>query len=196
MRTCPILAKWEADNPRSCKLVCRLQITDRPICRTCFITIMKIHLIVVGKTTDRHMEALIADYTQRVGHYVPFSMEVIPELKNAKSLSFEQQKDREGELILRSLGDGDWVVLLDEGGQEFRSVDFARYVDRRCASGARRLVFVVGGPYGFSKAAYDRSREKLSLSSMTFSHQLVRLLSVEQLYRAFTILRGEPYHHE
>lgn len=176
--------------------MCRLQITDRPICRTCFITIMKIHLIVVGKTTDRHMEALIADYTQRVGHYVPFSMEVIPELKNAKSLSFEQQKDREGELILRSLGDGDWVVLLDEGGQEFRSVDFARYVDRRCASGARRLVFVVGGPYGFSKAVYDRSREKLSLSRMTFSHQMVRLFFVEQLYRAMTILRGEPYHHE
>ena len=157
---------------------------------------MKIHLIVVGKTTDRHMEALIAEYTKRVGHYVPFSMEVIPELRNAKSLSFEQQKEREGEMILRCLGEGDWVALLDEGGQEFRSVEFARYVDRRCASGARRLVFVVGGPYGFSKAVYDRSREKISLSRMTFSHQMVRLFFVEQLYRAMTILRGEPYHHE
>lgn len=157
---------------------------------------MKIHLIVVGKTTDSRLEALISDYVGRLAHYIPFSIEVIPELRNAKSLSTDQQKEREGEQILRSLGEGDWPVLLDEGGKEFRSVEFARYVDRRCASGARRLVFIVGGPYGFSQAVYGRSREKLSLSQMTFSHQMVRLFFVEQLYRAMTILRGEPYHHE
>ena len=157
---------------------------------------MKLLLIVVGKTADRRLESLIADYTSRLSHYIPFSIEVIPELRNAKSLSFEQQKEREGELILRCLAEGDWLVLLDEGGQEFRSVEFARYIDRRCASGAKRLVFVVGGPYGFSPAVYERCREKISLSRLTFSHQMVRLFFVEQLYRAMTILRGEPYHHE
>ncbi len=157
---------------------------------------MKIVLLVVGKTTDSRIASLIADYSSRLSHYLPFSIEVIPELRNARSLSLEQQKEREGEQILRSLTDGDWLVLLDEGGQEFRSVEFSRYVERRCASGTRRLVFVVGGPYGFSPAVYERSREKVSLSRMTFSHQMVRLFFVEQLYRAMTILRGEPYHHE
>lgn len=157
---------------------------------------MKLHLLVVGRTVDKHLDALIADYAARLKHYVPFELEVIPELKNAKSLSFEQQKVREGELILRSVKDGDWVVLLDEGGREFRSVELARYLDQRQASVSRRLVLVIGGPYGFSPAVYALAREKISLSRLTFSHQMVRLFLIEQLYRAMTILRGEPYHHE
>lgn len=157
---------------------------------------MKIHLLVVGRTVDKHLEVLIADYVARIKHYLPFEMEVIPELRNAKSLSFEQQKDREGELILKSLKEGDRVVLLDEGGKEFRSVDFARHLEKCHASVARRMVFVIGGPYGFSASVYAAAHEKLSLSRMTFSHRMVRLFIVEQLYRAMTILKGEPYHHE
>ena len=157
---------------------------------------MKLHLLVVGKTTDKHLDALIQDYVGRVKHYMPFEMEVIPELKNAKALTFEQQKEREGELIVKSLRDGDYVVLLDEGGREFRSMEFASYLDKKQASVARRLVFIVGGPYGFSQQVYSLAKEKLSLSKMTFSHQMVRLFITEQIYRAMTILRGEPYHHE
>lgn len=157
---------------------------------------MKIVLLVVGKSIDKHLIALTNDYSERLGHYVPFSMEVIPELKNTKSLTAEQQKEREGELIIKQLREGDWPVLLDEGGKEFRSVDFAAYLEKKQAQVARRLVFVVGGPYGFSTAVYALAKEKISLSKMTFSHQMVRLFFVEQLYRAMTILRGEPYHHE
>lgn len=157
---------------------------------------MKLQLIVVGKTTSRPLDGMIADYTERLKHYLPFTIDVIPELKNTKALSEQQQKDKEGEAILRLLNDGDHVVLLDEGGKEFRSVEFADYLQRKQASGARRLVFVVGGPYGFSKDVYGRANEKVSLSRMTFSHQMVRLFFVEQCYRAMTILRGEPYHHE
>ncbi|RRD80072.1 23S rRNA (pseudouridine(1915)-N(3))-methyltransferase RlmH [Alloprevotella sp. OH1205_COT-284] len=157
---------------------------------------MKILLLVVGRTVDKHLETLIADYVARIKHYVPFDMEVIPELRNAKSLSVDQQKEREGEFILKALKEGDRVVLLDEGGKEFRSVEFARYLDMAHASVARRMVFVVGGAYGFSPAVYAAAKEKISLSRMTFSHQMVRLFMVEQLYRAMTILKGEPYHHE
>ena len=157
---------------------------------------MKIQLIVVGKTTDKHIEALVADYAARVGHYVPFAIEVIPEIKNTKALSEAQQKEREGELIAKSLREGDYLVLLDEGGREFRSVGFATYLQQRQHTVSKRLVFVVGGPYGFSPAIYARAAEKLSLSRMTFSHQMVRLFFVEQVYRAMTILRGAPYHHE
>lgn len=157
---------------------------------------MKLLLLVVGKTTDRHLDALIQEYVGRVKHYMPFDMEVIPELKNAKALTFEQQKEREGELIAKSLKDGDYVVLLDEGGRELRSMEFAQYIDKKQAAVARRLVFVVGGPYGFSPQVYALAKEKLSLSKMTFSHQMVRLFITEQIYRAMTILRGEPYHHE
>lgn len=157
---------------------------------------MKIHLIVVGKTTDKHIEALVADYAARVGHYVPFSIEVIPEIKNTKALSEAQQKEREAELILKALREGDYLVLLDEGGREFRSVDFAGYLQQRQHTVSKRMVFVVGGPYGFAQSVYARAAEKLSLSRMTFSHQMVRLFFVEQVYRAMTILRGEPYHHE
>ena len=157
---------------------------------------MKLHLLVVGRTVDRNLDALIADYTARLKHYLPFELEVIPELKNAKALSTDQQKEREGELTSKAPKDGDWVVVLDEGGKELRSVEFARYLEQRQNSVARRLVFVVGGPYGFSPAVYALAKEKISLSRMTFSHQMVRLFMVEQCYRAMTILRGEPYHHE
>ena len=157
---------------------------------------MKIQLIVVGKTTDKHLIALIDEYVGRISHYVPFEMEVIPELKQAKSLTFVQQKEQEGKLIQSRLHDGDWVVLLDEGGKEMGSVDFANYLQKRQASGAKRLVFVIGGPYGFSPEIYGLAKEKLSLSQMTFTHQMVRLFFVEQIYRAQTILKGENYHHE
>lgn len=156
---------------------------------------MKTVLIVVGKTTDKHIVACINDYVERIGHYMPFTLSVIPELKNTKSLSEQQQKEREGELILGTLQAGDVVVLLDEHARELRSVDFARWLERKQLS-ARRLVFVIGGPYGFSPAVYQRADEQLSLSKMTFSHQMVRLVFTEQLYRACTIIRGEPYHHE
>lgn len=157
---------------------------------------MKLLLLVVGKTTDKHLDALIQQYVERVKHYMPFEVEVIPELKNAKSLTFEQQKEREGELIAKALREGDYLVLLDEGGREFRSMEFANYLGKKQASVSRRLVFVIGGPYGFSQKIYDMAREKVSLSKMTFSHQMVRLFITEQIYRAMTILRGEPYHHE
>lgn len=156
---------------------------------------MKTELILVGKTNDKHFQAGIGDYCQRIGHYMPFSITVIPELKNTKSLSFQQQKEREGEMILAKLQSSDHVVLLDEHGKDFRSVEFARWIEHKNAS-VRRLVFVIGGPYGFSEAVYSRANEKISLSKMTFSHQMVRLVFVEQIYRACTIIKGEPYHHE
>ncbi len=156
---------------------------------------MKTELILVGKTNDKHFRTGIDDYCQRIGHYMPFSITVIPELKNTKSLSFQQQKEREGELILAKLQSSDHVVLLDEHGKDFRSVEFARWIEQKNAS-VRRLVFVIGGPYGFSEAVYSRANEKISLSKMTFSHQMVRLVFVEQIYRACTIIKGEPYHHE
>lgn len=156
---------------------------------------MKTELIVVGKTTDKHFQAGIDDYTERIGHYQPFGIITIPELKNTKSLTEEQQKTREGELILRQLQPGDHVVLLDEHGKEMRSIEFATWIEKRQQT-VRRLVFIIGGPYGFSEEVYQRCNEKISLSKMTFSHQMVRLIFTEQLYRACTIIRGEPYHHE
>ena len=156
---------------------------------------MKITLLVVGKTTDSHIQALLQDYQKRLGHYIPFALIVIPELKNTKSLTSEQQKQAEGELILRNITASTDMILLDEKGKEFRSVEFADHIQKKMSSG-RDVVFVVGGPYGFSEAVYQRADGKISLSKMTFSHQMVRLFFVEQLYRAMTILRGEPYHHE
>lgn len=156
---------------------------------------MKITLLVVGKTTDSHIEALIQEYQKRLTHYVPFTLQVIPELKNTKALTSEQQKQAEGELILRTITPATDLILLDEHGKEFRSIEFADYIQKRMSSG-RDVVFVVGGPYGFSEAVYQRANGKISLSKMTFSHQMVRLFFVEQIYRAMTILRGEPYHHE
>ena len=156
---------------------------------------MKTVLILVGKTTDRHFQAGIDDYVGRIGHYMPFETVTIPELKNTKKLSEDQQKTAEGELILKQLSPADTVVLLDEHGRELRSMDFARWLEQKRTT-ARRLVFVVGGPYGFSQAVYDRANEQLSLSKMTFSHQMIRLVFTEQVYRACTIIKGEPYHHE
>ena len=156
---------------------------------------MKITLLVVGKTTDSHIEALIQEYQKRLTHYVPFTLQVIPELKNTKALTSEQQKQAEGDLILRTITPATDLILLDEHGKEYRSIEFADYIQKRMSSG-RDVVFVVGGPYGFSEAVYQRANGKISLSKMTFSHQMVRLFFVEQIYRAMTILRGEPYHHE
>ena len=156
---------------------------------------MKTNLIVVGKTQDKHFLAGISDYAQRIGHYMPFSITTIPELRQTKSLSEEQQKQAEGELILKQLQPQDTVVLLDEHGIEMRSVELARWLSQRQQT-ARRLVFVIGGPYGFSPEVYARANERLSLSKLTFSHQMIRLIFTEQLYRACTIIRGEPYHHE
>ena len=156
---------------------------------------MKTELILIGKTTDKHIQAGIDDYIGRIGHYLPFSVTVIPELKNTKSLSEEQQKEREGEQILRQLQPSDHLVLLDEHGDERTSVVFAQWMERRQQT-VRRLVFCIGGPYGFSRAVYQRANEQVSLSRMTFSHQMVRLIFTEQIYRACTIIKGEPYHHE
>jgi len=159
------------------------------------IPIMKTVLILVGKTTNKHISACIDDYVGRITHYMPFEILVIPELKNTKSLTFAQQKEREGELILRQIQDGDHVVLLDEHGKERRSIDFASWLEKK-SQNVRRLVFVIGGAYGFADSVYQRGNEKVSLSQMTFSHQMVRMIFVEQVYRACTIIKGEPYHHE
>ena len=156
---------------------------------------MKITLLVVGKTTSAQVESLIQEYQTRLTHYLPFALQVIPELKNTKALTPDQQKQAEGELILRAVAQSADLVLLDEHGKEFRSIEFADYIQKKMSSG-RDVIFVVGGPYGFSEAVYQRANGKISLSKMTFSHQMVRLFFVEQIYRAMTILRGEPYHHE
>lgn len=157
---------------------------------------MKVALLLVGKTVNKHFVELIDDYASRLTHYVGFDIITIPELKNTKNLTAEQQKQQEGELILKQLQVGDHVVLLDEHGKELRSVEFSRLMEQRMQTVSKRMVFVIGGPYGFSPEVYAKANEKLSLSQMTFSHQMVRLIFVEQLYRAMTIMRGEPYHHE
>lgn len=157
---------------------------------------MKFILLVVGKTVEKHYITAIADYVERTKHYTSFDMEVIPELKNTKSLSMEQQKEKEGELILKALQPGDVVVLLDEHGKEFRSVEFANWIERKMHTINKRLVFIIGGPYGFAPSVYAAAQEKISLSKMTFSHQMIRLIFVEQLYRALSILNNSPYHHE
>jgi 23S rRNA (pseudouridine1915-N3)-methyltransferase len=156
---------------------------------------MKTVLILVGKTTDKHFAAGINNYVERIGHYMPFEIVTIPELRNTKNLTEEQQKAAEGELILKQLQPQDTVVLLDEHGRELRSLELARWMEQK-RNTARRLVFIIGGPYGFSPAVYERANEQLSLSKMTFSHQMIRLIFTEQVYRACTIIKGEPYHHE
>lgn len=157
---------------------------------------MNIELIVVGKTDMKEVEALVAMYTKRLNHYVKFAITTIADVRNTKKLSEAEQKRLEGEQILRLIAESDSVVLLDEHGAELRSVEFADLLQRRMSAGTKRLIFVIGGPYGFSEAVYQRANSKLSLSKMTFSHQIVRAIFTEQLYRAFTILRNEPYHHE
>lgn len=157
---------------------------------------MKIKLLAIGKTDDKQLVQLINTYENRLKHYVKFSLEIIPDLKNAKNLSEAQQKEKEGALILSKLQPTDQLVLLDEKGKEFRSLAFAEYLQKKMNSGLKQLVLVIGGPYGFSDAVYQKAQGKISLSKMTFSHQMIRLFMVEQLYRGFTILRNEPYHHE
>ncbi|MBQ6748952.1 MAG: 23S rRNA (pseudouridine(1915)-N(3))-methyltransferase RlmH [Paludibacteraceae bacterium] len=156
---------------------------------------MRITLLVIGKTADARLQSLIEDYQQRLRHYVPFELVIIPDIRNAKALSEEQIKTQEGNEILRLLTPSMEVFLFDEHGREFRSIEYAGWLQKKMSSG-RDLTLVIGGPYGFSQEVYARADGKLSLSKMTFSHQMVRLFAVEQLYRAMTILRHEPYHHE
>ena len=157
---------------------------------------MKIVLLVVGKTDSGSWNDALGDYSGRLKHYIPFEMEVIPDIKNVKNLTESQQKEQEGILILKSLQAGDHYVLLDERGKEFTSKQFASYIEKKIQSVPKRFVFVIGGPYGFSDDVYAKASERMSLSKMTFSHQMIRAIFAEQLYRAMTILRGEPYHHE
>ena len=157
---------------------------------------MKITLLTIGKTNELSFKNAISDYQKRLKFYIPFEIEEIPELKNSKNTPEEVQKQKEGELILKNLTDADEVILLDDKGVEYTSLQFASFLEKKMASGNKRLIFIVGGPYGFSKEMYRRANGKISLSRMTFSHQMVRLVFTEQLYRAMTILKGEPYHHE
>lgn len=157
---------------------------------------MKITLLVVGRTVDNNIIAGINEYTQRLGRFAQFDTVVIPELKNAKKLSEAQQKELEGDAILAAMAPCDRVVLLDEGGKEYRSTEFAAWIEHKQNISTKRLLFVVGGPYGFAPKVYNAAHEKLSLSKMTFSHQMIRLLFIEQLYRAYTIINNLPYHHE
>lgn len=156
---------------------------------------MRISLLMVGKTTDPRLISLIEDYRKRLIHYAPFELVVLPDLKNTKSLSEEQIKTAEGEAILRFVTPSMDVVLLDEHGREFRSIEYAEWLQKKMGSG-KDLTLVIGGPYGFSEAVYQRADGKVSLSRMTFSHQMIRIMVIEQIYRAMTIIRGEPYHHE
>ena len=157
---------------------------------------MKISLLVVGKTVHSYLNQGIEEYTKRISRYCPFSIQYIADAKTTKSLSQEQQKQLEGDNIAAALDKSDYVVLLDEHGKEFTSVDFSTYIERKMQSVPKRLVFIIGGPYGFSKEIYGRANEKISLSKMTFPHDLIRLVFTEQLYRAFSIIHHEPYHHE
>ena len=156
---------------------------------------MKAVLLTVGKTDIVSIATEINNYTKRIAYYLPFSMEIIPDIKNKKNLSQSQQKQKEGEFILSRLNNTDYVVLLDEGGRLFDSNQFAKHIEKKKNTVARNLIFVVGGPYGFSEAVRARANEKISLSKMTFTHHMVRLIFVEQFYRAMTILNNEPYHH-
>ena len=156
---------------------------------------MKIVFLVIGKTDESYLDTGILKYIKRLEHYVPFEMKIIPDIKNRKTLTEEQQKKAEGELILSNINVGDDLVLLDENGKTFSSVSFSQWIEKQMNIGSKRMIFVVGGPYGFSKEVYAKAKFKISLSEMTFSHQMIRLIFVEQLYRAFTIIKGEPYHH-
>lgn len=157
---------------------------------------MKVKLLLVGKTVEEYLRKGIAGYQERLKHYVPFELVEIPELKNVSALARDQIKIREGALILKSVKPSDDLILLDEHGREFRSMEFAGYLEDKMINSGRDLVFVIGGAYGFSPDVYSRANGKISLSKMTFSHQIVRTIFAEQLYRAFTIIKGEPYHHE
>ncbi|WP_297333006.1 23S rRNA (pseudouridine(1915)-N(3))-methyltransferase RlmH [Flavobacterium sp.] len=156
---------------------------------------MNIKLLAIGKTDNKALQTLMDDYLKRLSFYIKFDLEVIPDIKNVKNLSEAQQKEKEGELILSKLTPTDQLILLDENGKSFSSEGFADELQKKMNSGIKTLVFVIGGPYGFSDSVYSKAQGKISLSAMTFSHQMVRLFFIEQVYRAFTILRNEPYHH-
>lgn len=157
---------------------------------------MNIKLIAIGKTDNKSLQSLIDDYTKRLSFYIKFELEIIPDIKNVKNLSEAQQKDKEGELILAKLSATDQLVLLDENGITFSSIEFSDYLQKKMNAGIKTVVFAIGGPYGFSEEIYKKAQGKISLSAMTFSHQMVRLFVIEQLYRGFTILKNEPYHHQ
>ncbi|MBJ7881764.1 23S rRNA (pseudouridine(1915)-N(3))-methyltransferase RlmH [Gelidibacter salicanalis] len=156
---------------------------------------MQIKLLAIGKTDNKELQTLIDDYQKRLGFYIKFDFEIIPDLKKVKNLSEAQQKQKEGELILAKLSTTDVLILLDENGKQHDSLGFSEYLQKHMNSGLKQVVFVIGGPYGFSEEVYGKANGKISLSKMTFSHQMIRLFMIEQLYRAFTILRNEPYHH-
>jgi 23S rRNA (pseudouridine1915-N3)-methyltransferase len=157
---------------------------------------MNIRLLTIGKTDNKSLQSLIDDYTKRLSFYVKFDLEIIPDIKNVKNLSEAQQKEKEGELILSKTTPTDHLILLDENGKTFSSVGFSDFLQKKMNAGTKTLVFVIGGPYGFSETVYQKAQGKVSLSEMTFSHQMVRLFVIEQIYRGFTILRNEPYHHQ
>ena len=157
---------------------------------------MKITLLAIGKTGTKYLRDGIEIYTKRIGYYVPFEFKVLPDIKTTKSLTIDKQKELEGKQYLSFIQSGDVVVLLDEKGKEMTSREFSVYLDKKMVTVAKNLIFVIGGPYGFSQEMYNRANEKLSLSKMTFSHEMIRLFFVEQIYRAMTILKGEPYHHD
>lgn len=157
---------------------------------------MNIRLLAIGKTDNKALQTLIDDYTKRLSFYVKFDLEIIPDIKNVKNLSEAQQKEKEGELILSKITPTDHLILLDENGKTFSSVGFSDFLQKKMNAGIKTLVFVIGGPYGFSETVYQKAQGKVSLSEMTFSHQMVRLFIIEQIYRGFTILRNEPYHHQ
>jgi 23S rRNA (pseudouridine1915-N3)-methyltransferase len=157
---------------------------------------MKIALLQTGKTTDKNISEIFDIYSGRIRKYSAFELITIPELKNTKNMSVAEQKSREGKKILENTGPDDYVVLLDERGKEMRTIEFARWMEKQFMMPGKRIVFVIGGPWGFSDEVYSRANSKMSLSKLTFPHQLVRLLFIEQLYRVFTVIKGEPYHHE
>jgi len=157
---------------------------------------MTIKLLAIGKTDNKNLQSLIEDYQKRLSFYIKFDLEILPDIKNVKNLSESQQKEKEGELILAKITPTDQLILLDENGKSFSSVAFSEELQKKMNAGVKTLVFVIGGPYGFSEAVYAKARGKISLSPLTFSHQMVRLFFIEQLYRGFTILRNEPYHHQ
>ncbi|MBL4560614.1 MAG: 23S rRNA (pseudouridine(1915)-N(3))-methyltransferase RlmH [Labilibaculum sp.] len=156
---------------------------------------MKIVLLVIGKTDKDFVKNGIEEYKKRLVHYLPFEIKIIPDIKNTKNLSENQQKQKEGVLILDKIKSGDTLMLLDEGGKEFSSVAFSKFIEQKMIGGTKNLVFTIGGPYGFSDEVYKKAQGKVSLSKMTFSHQMIRMIFTEQLYRAMTIIKGEPYHH-
>lgn len=157
---------------------------------------MEIELLTVGKTTIRFVIDGIEEYTRRLKHYIPYTIRTIPDIKNTSKMDQAKQKEEEGKKILEAVSNSDYVVLLDERGKQYSSLEFSAFIEKQMVAGRRKVIFVVGGPYGFSKAVYDRADSLLSLSKMTFNHEMVRLFFTEQIYRAMTIMRGEPYHHE